>query len=245
MTFFCELELFLRSTFDFTVFRLIKTGFPNYINIRYIFLSAGGIRIMAHCVYLIGFIVYSVIPFAGGKNRTLANSLLFMIQYTLVFGAFLTADWLDFSKYHGAEVDDIRNKVTFMIEKLFKKEISSTDLHTNGFFITMIVITWLLFFLTLFWYLKKPALIVNDIDYLDRNVTALPGYHQQYFKDIITKNHQEFSMNAQPSKRTQPNKFKKRAEVMPTLKRRFRPSYKENMQQRFWAQWRILVKMVT
>ena len=41
-------------------------------------------------------------------------------------------------------------------------------------------------------------------------------------------------MNAQPSKRTQPNKFKKRAEVMPTLKRRFRPNYKENMQQRFW-----------
>ena len=114
-------------------------------------------------VYSLGLPVYNIVAFAGGVNRTLLNSALFAIQYSVVFGLMAFSSHKGFVSYldHvivGREIND---------NYASKWEIAAITVGC-----LLIVLSWFLFWITFSWSRdpKKKNFLDNDIDYMNRNI---------------------------------------------------------------------------
>jgi len=114
-------------------------------------------------VYSLGLAVYNIVAFAGGVNRTLINSALFAIQYSVVFGL------MAFSSHKGF--------ISYLDHVIVGKEINdntASKWEIAAIFVgsLLIVLSWFLFGVTFHWSRdpKKKNFLDNDIDYMNRNI---------------------------------------------------------------------------
>lgn len=126
-------------------------------------------------VYLGGAPIYSVIPFAGGKRRTLANSFIFTAQYTIIFGVLMFNFCPEIILYLSEALSDHRDAAN---------PFNSDDTPPVPVFARvvcglLIAITWTLQGVTLHWYFHehRSQFLQNFVDYLDRS--KAPYYYQK------------------------------------------------------------------
>lgn len=139
---------------------------------------------MHSILYLFGLAITCVIPFAGGKKRTLFNSLLFCIQYTTVFLQLFFAEKNGTIKQ--ATQQFYENNIGDKLPDLGKTFLKITEAITpQRFCIVFIVLSWFLFFVTVRWYLDehRSRFLENATDYLNRNERGAPEYYEncEYF----------------------------------------------------------------
>jgi len=136
------------------------------------------------CLYITSLWVTCVIPFAGGKYRTLLNSLLFAIQYTVLFLQICFAE-----QGHATTLDVVKVYDNFVNEKILtlssRLKIITTTITPQRICILLVIISWVLFYVTFYWFLHKSRrkFLENDVDYLNRNARGAPDYYEnaEYF----------------------------------------------------------------
>ena len=127
--------------------------------------------------------VYIVIPFAGGKHRTLANSLLFTIQYTIIFGLVGFSRNSELREYLENVVQ--QHSQGFQLGGTISSAIKKIAPGAKIFCGCLILLSWFLFYITIRWWRheRKCLFLQNDVDYLDRNPRGAPDYYDdcEYF----------------------------------------------------------------
>ena len=155
-------------------------------------------------VYSAGFLVYQMIPFAGGKKRSLANAALFTLQFTIIFGILMNSayshdgimhelleisvsKYRDMAKHAGGSVftavtlnNTFTNNVvdqmnTFVTDQTDKIPWTSPVGIIPGI---CILTAWFLFIVTIMWYNDEHCsqFLENEVDYLSRNPRGAPDY---------------------------------------------------------------------
>ena len=143
-------------------------------------------------VYLCGFLIYNIIPFSGGKVRTLLNSILFTVQYTIIYiiigFGIGSGDEGDHKNELQAILAQVLNNQKDKMGKSFSKvsEKLAITIETPQVEVPMfigcalfIVLSILLLALTISWFRHETRcqFLENDVDYLDRNQKGAPVYY--------------------------------------------------------------------
>ena len=131
-------------------------------------------------VYLCGAPIYLIIPFSGGKVRTLVNSFIFAIQYSVIFGVIGFTEAPGLTTYLQRILSDHREKLSSQANINITILPDGLKPTFKVFCGLLIVLSWVLFFVTLKWYRDKDKqdFLQNDVDYLDRNISP-----PKYFDD--------------------------------------------------------------
>ena len=164
--------------------------------------------------YLLGFMIYNIIPYAGGIERSYWNCWLFLVQYTVIYGIILFTMFNDcFATMDTSSMD--QSIKTSSNETSTKNNNNYLHCDANGDFqgplkwvlaiLTLIIIyiNYALYKLTIDWYncTIRKEFLKNTVDYLDRNPEGQPGHYQDlpYFDRhdcsekylLITKNRKQ------------------------------------------------------